>query len=192
MYSMQPLATSDWDDLADLVHRRTDYEKRVRTATTDGSSLLRLAADPQPDIQLIGMWEDDQLVAAFALESGPDTAGWNEDERAEPSWMVRLAFTDPEHSRLARLATLWIGDTAARQSTPPLWIRCAVPEPKVAWYLERECGWTLVRKARDRVGYLNSLLQRPPERIEHFDLLVTTGADLATDSVLSRVLLTKD
>ncbi|MFE5539134.1 hypothetical protein ACFQ78_25770 [Streptomyces sp. NPDC056519] len=184
------LTPSDWDPLADLVHRRTDHEKRIRNAATDSSSLLRLAADPQPDIQLIGMWEDDQLVGAFALAEGPDAAGWTVDERAEPSWMVRRAFTDPDHARLGRLATLWIGDYAARQNTSPLWIRCAVPEPKVAWYLERECGWTLVRKARNRVGYLNSLLQRAPERIEHFDLLVTTGADLTIDPVLRRALLT--
>ncbi|MFI6004930.1 hypothetical protein ACIA98_31755 [Streptomyces sp. NPDC051366] len=104
--------------------------------------------------------------------------------------MVRLAFTDPQHVRLGQLATLWISDYAARQTTPPLWIRCAVPEPKVAWYLERERGWTLVRKARDKIGYVNSLLQRAPERIEHFDLLVTTGPTSRFDSVLSRALLT--
>ncbi|WP_030731795.1 hypothetical protein [Streptomyces sp. NRRL S-237] len=190
MYSMLPLTTSDWDPLADLVHRRNDHEKRIRTATTDGSSLLRLAADPQPDIQLIGMWEDAQLVGAFALAEGADAAGWTEDERAEQSWMVRLAFTDPDHNRLGRLATLWIGDYAARQNTPPLWIRCAVPDQEVAWYLERQCGWALVRTARDKAGYRNFLLQRAPERIEHFDLLVTTGAELAIASVLSRAPLT--
>ncbi|MFG2483518.1 hypothetical protein ACGFSI_12280 [Streptomyces virginiae] len=77
--------TSDWDPLADLVHRRTDHEKQIRTAATDGSSLLRLAANPEPDIQLIGMWEDDQLVGAFAISEGPDAAEWTEDVRAEPS-----------------------------------------------------------------------------------------------------------
>ncbi len=190
MYSMQPLPPSDWDSLADLVHRRNDHEKRIRTATSDGSSLLRLAADPQPDIQLIGMWEDDQLVGAFALAEGPDAAGWTEDERAEPSWMVRLAFTDPDHNRLGRLATLWIGDYAARHDAAPLWIRCAVPHQKVAWYLERRFGWALVGTARDRAGRRNSLLQRAPERIEHFDLLVTTGSELAMEAVLSRAPLT--
>ncbi|WP_328965703.1 hypothetical protein [Streptomyces virginiae] len=136
------------------------------------------------------MWEDDQLVGAFALAEGPDAAGWTADERAEPSWMVSLAFTDPDHNRLGRLATLWIGDYAARQNTPPVWIRCAVPDPEVAWYLERGFGWARVRTARNKVGYLNSLLQRAPERIEHFDLLVTTGAEFTIDSVLSRALLT--
>ncbi|MFF3675937.1 hypothetical protein ACFYYS_18435 [Streptomyces sp. NPDC002120] len=187
---MLPLTTSDWDPLADLVHRRNDHEKRIRTATPDGSYLLRLAADPQPDIQLIGMWEDDQLVGAFALAEGPDAAGWTEDECAEPSWMVSLAFTDPDHNRLGRLATLWIGDHAARQNTPPVWIRCAVRDPEVAWYLERGCGWARVRTARNKVGYLNSLLQRAPEQIEHFDLLVTTGAEFTIGSVLSGALLT--
>ncbi|MGW6413158.1 hypothetical protein ACWF95_39470 [Streptomyces vinaceus] len=192
MYAMLLLTILDWVPLADLVRRRTDHEKRIRAAATEGSPLLGLAADPQPNTQLIGMWEDNQLVGAFALTEGPDASGWTAAELAEPSWMVRHAFTDPEHARLGRLATLWIGDYAARQDTPPLWIRCAVPEPKVAWYLERECGWTLVRKAHGRAGYLNSLLQRAPERIEHFDLLVTTGADLTIDSALRKALLTSE
>lgn len=127
---MLPLTTSDWDPLADVVHRCNDHEKRARTATTDGSSLLHLAADLQPDIQLVGMWEENQLVGALAPVEGADASGWTEGERAEQSWLARLAFTDPDLNRLGRLATLWLGDCAARQNTPTAVDPLCRPRPR--------------------------------------------------------------
>ncbi|MGW6412592.1 hypothetical protein ACWF95_36190 [Streptomyces vinaceus] len=175
MYIMLPLTTAHYDALADLLHRRNQREKQTSTTITDGTPLLRLAAGPHPRTQPIGMWEDNQLLAAFALVQGPSATGWTRDERAEPAWTVHQAFADPAHNRLGRLATLWITDHAARHPDPPRWIRCTAPHPRLAWYLERHCGWTPVRTTP---GRHHTLLQKPPQHIEHFSQLVTTGIQL--------------
>ncbi|WP_329202867.1 MULTISPECIES: hypothetical protein [unclassified Streptomyces] len=87
---------------------------------------------------------------------------------------MTLALTDPEHNRLGRLATLWIGDYAVRR-TPRL-CGSAVPSQTKRRLVPSAPVPGGVRTARDTVGYLNFLLQKAAEPIEHLDLLVTTGA----------------
>ncbi|MEV7617568.1 hypothetical protein [Streptomyces sp. NPDC089799] len=129
------------------------------------------------------MWEDEHLVAALALQHGNPDDAWTHEERAEPSWVLRLVHTHPEHRRLGRLITLWAGNYAARQDQPPTWIRCSVRDVNVAWYLEKMCGWAAVRKRQGPSGAL-TYLQRVPERIDHFDLMVATGTELWAEGTL--------
>lgn len=187
MYLMQQLTNEEWEPVSRLIRDRQDHDEREgRRTRNDGSVLLRLLSAADPDIQLVGMREDDRLVAAFALQHGDPGDAWTRDERAEPSWVLRLAHTHPEHGRLGRLITLWACDYAARQDKPPAWIRCAVRDTNVAWYLEKTCGWAAVRKRQDPSGAL-TYLQRAPDRIEHFDLMVATGTELWAEGALRQV-----
>ncbi|RST03472.1 hypothetical protein [Streptomyces sp. WAC05950] len=187
MYLMQQLTNEDREPVSRLIRDRQDHDEREgRPTWDDGSVLLRLMSAPDPATQLVGMWEDEQLVAALAMRHGDPGGAWTDDERAEPSWGLRLVHTHPEHRRLGRLITLWAGDYAARQDRPPTWIRCSVRDMNVAWYLERTCGWAAVRKRHDPSGVL-TCLQRAPEHIDHFDLMVATGTELWAEGTLRQV-----
>lgn len=200
MYVMKPLATADTAAVDKLITARTDFQianhHRPRgeglglrdTVTGAGTGTgLRDAADntptgPDDGSRAIGMWEDEELVAAFVLQHAAPQHGWTTEEREEPTLLVAHAYSLPGQTLLGRLTALWLSDYAARQHERP-WVRCTVQEQALAWRLVRSCGWRLVRDVNEIHGNFH-LMQRPPERANRLEVVVTSVGvpDLHSDA----------
>nr|WSX47587.1 hypothetical protein OG409_00480 [Streptomyces sp. NBC_00974]WSX54269.1 hypothetical protein OG409_38435 [Streptomyces sp. NBC_00974] len=166
MYAMRVLTSKHWPSLDLLIQARQKLQLDCgHVLSGEAAALVDVARlMPDPGMLPVGLWDDDALVAAFALERAvPVMPGWTEQEHTEPSLLVSHAHAHPEHERLFRLITPWLCDYAARLDDPPDWVRCTVRTPEIAEYLHEACGWHLIRTHRgwDRPRYL---LQCAPQR----------------------------
>lgn len=199
MYLMKPLTTADTAAVDKLIaarmgfqiahhHRHRGEGAGLRDVVTgaDGGAGLRVATStpntPDDGRRAIGMWEDAELVAAFVLQHAAPQNGWTIEEREEPTLLVAHAHSLPGQTLLGRLTALWLSDYAARQHQQP-WVRCTVHEQALAWRLVRSCGWRHVRDVNDIHGNFH-LMQRPPERANRLDVVVTSVGvpDLKSDA----------
>ncbi|MFD3539653.1 hypothetical protein ACFWUQ_09145 [Streptomyces sp. NPDC058662] len=191
MYVMKPLATADTAAVDKLIAARMDFQianhhrprgeglglRDVVTGAGAGTGLHDAAAGtpssaPDDGGTAIGMWEDEELVAAFVLQHAAPQQGWTIEEREEPTLLVAHAYSLPGQTLLGRLTALWLSDYAARQHKQP-WVRCTVQEQALAWRLARSCGWRHVRDVHDIHGNFH-LMQRPPERANRLEVVVTS------------------
>lgn len=202
MYVMKPLVPADTEAVDTLIAARMDFQIAnhhrpcgeglgLRDAVTgaDGGqndATTNILTGPEHGKRAIGMWEDDELAAAFVLQRAAPQHGWTVEEREEPTLLVSHAYSMPGHTLIGRLTALWLSDYAARQPDQP-WIRCTVQEQALAWRLVRSCGWRHVRDANDTHG-TRHLLQRPPARADRLSVVVSSidVPDLRTGEAAAR------
>ncbi|MFG2234903.1 hypothetical protein ACGFNX_33765 [Streptomyces sp. NPDC048723] len=190
MYVMTPLATADTAAVDKLIAARMEFQianrhrprgeggglrdvvtgAGTRNAPHDAATGAQNTSDDGRTA--IGMWEDEELVAAFVLQCAAPQPGWTIAERAEPTLLVSHAYSLPGQTLLGRLTALWLSDYAARQHEQP-WVRCTVQERALAWRLVRSCGWRHVRDVNDTHSTIH-LMQRPPERVDRLGVVVTS------------------
>ncbi|MFB6583344.1 hypothetical protein ACFCYC_39060 [Streptomyces sp. NPDC056402] len=184
MYVMKPLTTADTRTVDELIDGRTAFQiARSHRFRGEGIGLRDVVTGTDRDdgMKAVGMWEDENLLAAFVLQHAAPQNGWTIKEREEPTLLVSHAHSLPGQGLLGRLAALWLSDYAARQQLQPF-VRCTVRERALAWRLARSCGWRHVREVRDGRGDLH-LLQRFPERLQRLEVVVTSDGmpDLCSD-----------
>ncbi|WP_030388000.1 hypothetical protein [Streptomyces sp. NRRL S-241] len=175
MYVMKPLTTTDTRAVDGLIDSRMEFQiAHGHRSGREGNGLRDVVTGAGPDDgrKAVGMWEDENLLAAFVLQRAAPQHGWTIEEREQPTLLVSHAHSLPRQSLLGRLAALWLSDYAARQQQQPL-VRCMVREQALAWRLKRTCGWRHVREIRDGLGALH-LLQRFPERSQRLEVVVSS------------------
>ncbi|MFB7511165.1 hypothetical protein ACFC0P_48760, partial [Streptomyces broussonetiae] len=114
-----------------------------------------LTANTSDDMALMLLVEDSAIVGCFALYATTPGWTWTASEHAEPSMNLAMMHTHPDQrgARLADLMTLWVLDYAARRTGPELhWVRCCVPDNRLARYFREELGWHQVRVTRNVQG----------------------------------------
>ncbi|MFD3557592.1 hypothetical protein ACFWWA_36675 [Streptomyces goshikiensis] len=116
---------------------------------------------------LQGLFEGEGLVAMWKLDPTSPGPGWSVSERQERSICLFRLYTDPVHRNAGRLVSLWLADHVARMPRPPGWLRCSVPDGRLAAHITGAWGW---REVRLEDGH--HLLQLPPEPKPHLDLLI--------------------
>ncbi|MFE3577939.1 hypothetical protein [Streptomyces vinaceus] len=168
--------------LDELIDRRMDRQmERRHVFDGEASALIDLVRYTSPDADMVpvGMWDGEALVAAFVLWWAAPQDGWTIEERQERTLLVSLAHTHPEYRRLGRVLTPWLRDYAARQPTPPAWVRCAVRVPHLALYLHDACGWQNVRAVEFTGRRALHLLQHAPAKSETLWSLIRSDSELA-------------
>lgn len=183
MYLMRPLSQADRPLVDTLLVARTRWaQQHNRPHHGHNLALLNLIEDIHEDTEVIGMLEDSDLIGVLALDRDAPLVGWTAAEREEPALTVSSAITHPARhgERLARLASLWLSDYAARLPGPLDWVRTAVPDSELATYLQVVCGWHLVRGSRDPDGHLAYRLQLRVQTTPALHHLVAGSAELAT------------
>ncbi|MFD3938199.1 hypothetical protein ACFWSF_09365 [Streptomyces sp. NPDC058611] len=166
MYTMRLLSSADRLGLNELLRARQEHQlARGHALSGEGAALVGFVlAEPGPAVLPIGMWGENGLVAAFAVQRADPLDGWSEEERAEPSLVVSHAHTHPGGERLFQLITPWLRGYAAQLEDPPTWIRCTVRTTEVANHLRDDCGWQHVRTVL--TWACRHLLQHAPQRNE--------------------------
>ncbi|MFD9794079.1 hypothetical protein ACFWXK_24375 [Streptomyces sp. NPDC059070] len=183
MYVMRLLSHADRPRIDALLTARTLWDQQhQRPHHGQNPALLSQLADSHQSAQVIGMEEDGQLVGMLTLMvREPGLVGWTAAERQEEALSVTTAIAHPaQHDqRLARIASLWLADYIARLPGPPIWVRSAVRESRLALYLKDVCGWQLVRGARDPDGHRSYRLQLRAQIRPGLPHLVASDAELA-------------
>lgn len=98
MYAMTLLTVAQATKLDNLFHARMDEQlARGHVLSGEGAALTDLIRLPRHDIRMrpVGLWREDALVAAFALQDGTPLDGWTDEERAEASLLVLAAHAHP-------------------------------------------------------------------------------------------------
>ncbi|WP_405812897.1 MULTISPECIES: hypothetical protein [unclassified Streptomyces] len=167
-YCVRPLAPDDFPQASRLLARRWSREAdcgRPVDHERDYALILPLRTGGHP--KLDGLFEDEQLVAMWELDPACPGPGWSTSERRERSVCVFLLYTDPAHRHAGRLVSLWLADHFARNPRPPVWLRCSIPDDRLAAHITGTWGWQKVRQEGGR-----HLLQLPPQLKLHLDLLI--------------------
>jgi hypothetical protein len=183
VYLMRLLSHADRRRVDALLTARTLWAQRNNQPHRgQNPALPSLLADHPQNTQIIGMEEGGELVGMLTLAvREASLAGWTAAERQEEALSVTMAVTHPDlhDQRLARIASLWLADYIARLPGPPVWVRSAVTEPRLALYLKDVCGWQLVRGSRDPDGHRAYRLQLRAQIRPGLQHLVATDAELA-------------
>ncbi|MEU9943647.1 hypothetical protein [Streptomyces lavendulae] len=184
MLVMRPITSKYLPDLNQLIWVRQENQlKRRQAIGGEGSALIDLVRlEPDPELRPVGMWDDNNLVAAFVLQCAQPGTGWSEWGRGGPSLLVSHAHTHPEERARFKIITPWLRDYAARAVDGPTWPRCTVRDLKLAEYLEQQCGWRCVGsvvRGWERPRYL---LEAVPECIE-IGALIRSEGELAAVTV---------
>lgn len=182
MYVMKPLIAPDMTAVDRLIAARMEFQLAKGHLPRGEGPALRDAitrADARGDTPgahdgrtAIGMWDCEQLVAAFLIQHAAPRNGWTVEEREQPTLPASHALSLPGQTILGRLATLWLSDYAARQHHQPL-VRCVVRDQALAWRLVRTCRWLHVREVTSLHGTLH-LMQRSPERVERLEVVLSS------------------
>ncbi|MFJ5546783.1 hypothetical protein [Streptomyces sp. NPDC093225] len=167
-YCVRALTPVDFPHASRLLARRWSREAdcgRPVDHKQDYALILPLRTGDHP--KLHGLFEDEGLVAMWELDPTSPGPGWSAAERQERSVCLFVLYTDPTHRNAGRLVSLWLADHFARTPRPPVWLRCSIPDGRLAAHISGTWGWQEVRQEGGR-----HLLQRPPELKPHLDLLI--------------------
>ncbi len=181
-YRVRALAPADFPAASRLLARRWSREAdrgRPVDHERDYDLILPLRTGDHPELS--GLFEDDELVAMWELDTTSPGPGWSASERRERSVCLFLLYTDPAHRNAGRLVSLWLADHFARTPRPPAWLRCSTPDGRLAAHITGTWGWQKVRQEGGR-----HLLQLPPELKPHLRLLIAVQPACAAPAVSPR------
>ncbi|OIJ88145.1 hypothetical protein BIV25_37185 [Streptomyces sp. MUSC 14] len=180
MYEMRPATNEDGPVVHGLLRARNDWARRLGQLPPESIALRLLIGGTGDDMALMLLTEDNTVVGCFVLYATTPGWTWTASERAEPSMSLSMMHTHPDQhgARLANLMTLWVLDYTARRTSPELeWVRCSVPDNRLARYVREELGWHQVRVTCNAQGQRYALMQRRPHRLPELSALITRSVD---------------
>ncbi|MEU6510985.1 hypothetical protein [Streptomyces sp. NPDC046942] len=179
MYQMRPATDDDRQGIHELLRARDDWARRRGLLPPDSIALRVLIGNAGDDMALMLLTKDQAVVGCVVLYATTPGWTWTASERAEPSMTLAMMHTHPDQrgSRLAGLMTLWVLDYAARHTSPELqWVRCTVPDNRLASYFREELRWQQVRVTRDAQGRRYTQMQKHPRHVPGLSAVIKSDA----------------
>ncbi|MFF7145731.1 GNAT family N-acetyltransferase [Streptomyces sp. SID2888] len=177
MYEIRPATGDDRQVVHELLQARDGWARQRGLLSADSVALRALIGNTGDDMALMLLTENNDIVGCVVLHAITPAWRWTASERAEQSMSLATMYTHP-HQRgagLARLMTLWILDYAARRTDPELqWVRCLVPDNRLACYFREELGWHEVRVTHDGLGRRYVQMQQRPRRLLRLSALISS------------------
>ncbi|WP_159039810.1 GNAT family N-acetyltransferase [Streptomyces sp. TP-A0356] len=177
VYEMRPATDDDRQVVHELLRARDDWARRHGLLPADSIALRVLIGNTGDDMALMLLTENNDAVGCVVLHATSPVWRWTFSERAEPSMSLATMYTHPDQrdAGLARLMTLWVLDYAARRTDLELqWVRCTVPDNRLACYFREELGWQEVRVTRDGLGRRYAKMQQRPRRLPQLSALISS------------------
>ncbi|MGW2426665.1 hypothetical protein ACWC0C_47285 [Streptomyces sp. NPDC001709] len=146
---------------------RDDWARRRGLLPPDSIALRVLIGNAGDDLALMLLMGDKAVMGCAVLYATTPGWTWTASERAEPSMSLAMMHTHPDQrgTRLAGLMTLWVLNYAAQHTNPELqWVRCSVPDNRLACCFREDLGWQQGRVTRDAQGRRYAQMQRRPRR----------------------------
>ncbi|MFD9793768.1 hypothetical protein ACFWXK_22805 [Streptomyces sp. NPDC059070] len=143
-------------------------------------AMASLLEDDHTHTDFLALLEDGELAGILTLVRQTPLIGWTAAEQQEPALTVTAAITHPDRrgERLARLASPWLSNTAAHLPGQLAWVRCAVPDDRLAAHLRTTCGWEQVRWIRSPGLGHTHLLQRRAEPVPRIERIIASNTEL--------------
>ncbi|MEU8976042.1 hypothetical protein AB0D11_43895 [Streptomyces monashensis] len=175
VYEMRPATVNDHQAVRSLLRARDGWAHRRRLLPADSIALRVLIEHAGDDMTLMLLTQDSDVAGCVALYATTPGWSWTANERAEPSMSLAMMHTHPDQhgAGLAGLTTLWVLDYTARHTSPELeWVRCSVPDNRLALYFREELGWHQVRVTHTTQGQRYAQLQQPPRPVPGLSALI--------------------
>lgn len=176
MYELRPATDDDRQAVHALLQAREDWARQRGLLPADSIALRVLIGNTGDDMALMLLTENNNVVGCVVIHATTPEWRWTASERAEPSMSLATMYTHPDQrdAGLARVMTLWVLNYAARRTDPELqWVRCSVPDNRLARYFREELGWHQVRVTRDGLGRRYAQMQQRPRHLPRPSVLIS-------------------